>query len=103
MGIAAEKEAEYRAGVEATEARKTVEVTIDGTGGGGYHRVINVPVPAAELLWKQNAEALDDWWYDNVFVETGSGKGGHDFCEVKITRAPANRPELIGLNTSWEG
>lgn len=79
----------------------TVEVTIDGTGGGGYHYVINVPAPDLDE-WIDFEGAEEEWWQDVVFPHTGSGKGGHDYVEAKITSAP-NLPTLVGQSTSWEG
>jgi hypothetical protein len=85
--------------------RPGVRVLIEGTGGGGYSRTINVPQPTTDDL---NAPVddfsgpLTEWWEDYVFPATGSGDGGRDYVEAKIADAP-HATDLVGRSTTWEG
>ncbi|MFI5840567.1 hypothetical protein ACIA8K_12745 [Catenuloplanes sp. NPDC051500] len=60
--------------------------------------VVCIPLPPADS--KPGDDAYDEWAYDHIFSETGTGRADGD-CGYFVTIADATRADMVGLKFEW--
>lgn len=76
----------------------TVHIHNAYSDGHSSEHVVELPDPAS-----LDPAALEEWWMDVVFPETGDGHGaarGLHSCYTATVRASAHA-ELVGVVTEW--
>lgn len=87
----------FAAHIGAEQEGSLTQLRIENTYADGDEVVNHVALPTP------NGSDLDEWFEDEVFEHTGTGRDDGTEAIYEATIVESSRPELIGKSYGWQG